>query len=136
MFDGKDLWKKKVDPRMRVDNDFNITMGSFDGAESTDLVGLFLLHKLRGLKVQGKPVNCGLYRDDGLLVTRATGRQIKHLIDDLIKIFKHPFDLSLEIEPPSKTVNFLDITLDINLSPSQTKKLGMFILKVITLLQQ
>ena len=47
-------------------------------------------------------------------MTRATGRQIKHLLDDLIKIFKHPFDLSLKIEPPSKTVNFLDITLDIN----------------------
>ena len=69
-------------------------------------------------------------------LTRATRGQTKHLIDELVKIFNHPFNLSLKIEPPSKIVNFLDITLDINLSPSQTKKLGMFILKVITLLQQ
>ena len=109
------MWKKKVDPRMRVDNDFNITMGSFDGAESTDLVGLFLLQKLKGLKVSGKSVICGLYRDDGLLVTKATGRQLKLLHDDLVKFFRK-FKLGLEIDPPSKTVNFLDITLDLTTS--------------------
>ena len=109
------MWKKKVDPRMRVDNDFNITMGSFDGAESTDLVGLFLLHKLKGLKVSGKSVICGLYRDDGLLVTKATGRQLKLLHDDLIKFFRK-YHLSIKIDPPSKTVDFLDISLDLTTS--------------------
>ena len=39
-------------------------MGSFDSAEVTDLVGLFLLSKLQGLGV-----TIGLYRDDGLALS-------------------------------------------------------------------
>ena len=39
----------------------DVTMGSYDGAESTDLVGLFLLHQLKHL-----PIDIGLYRNDGL----------------------------------------------------------------------
>ena len=42
---------------------FNVTMGSNDGAEVADLVGLFLLSKLSSLNL-----NVGLYRDDGLAV--------------------------------------------------------------------
>ena len=42
-------------------NFFDITMGSFDGAETSELVGLFLLSQLTHLDV-----NVGLYRDDGL----------------------------------------------------------------------
>jgi len=38
-------------------------LGSNDGAEVADLVGLFLLSKLSSLNV-----NVGLYRDDGLAV--------------------------------------------------------------------
>ena len=38
-------------------------MGSFDGAELCELVGLYLLSKLETLL--GKPA-VGLYRDDGL----------------------------------------------------------------------
>ena len=48
----------------REGEEFDITMGSYDGAETTDLVGLFLLHQLKHL-----PVNLGLYRDDGLAVS-------------------------------------------------------------------
>ena len=40
-------------------------MGSYDGAEVCELVGLFLLNKLA---VTFGKVNVGLYRDDGLLI--------------------------------------------------------------------
>ena len=44
---------------------FDVTMGSFDGAEVYELVGLFLLHKMK------HPFGCnciGLCTDDGLAV--------------------------------------------------------------------
>ena len=39
-------------------------MGSYDGAEICDLVGLYLLSQLQNLKL-----NIGLYRDDGLVTS-------------------------------------------------------------------
>ena len=44
-------------------------MGSFDGAELCELVGLFLLSKLAS--IIGKS-NFGLYRDDGLAILKNT----------------------------------------------------------------
>ena len=46
---------------------FDVAMGSFDGAEICVLVCLFLLDRLAS--VLGKE-NVGLYRDDGLAVLR------------------------------------------------------------------
>ena len=48
-------------------------MGSYDGAESCELVGSFLLHQIT--EKHGK--NFGLYRDDGLGVVKATPRVIE-----------------------------------------------------------
>ncbi len=47
---------------------FVVTMGSYDGAEICELVGLFILNKL-GQKF-GKE-NIGLYRDDGLAIIKS-----------------------------------------------------------------
>ena len=55
LFDKNIPWVKKGS------SDFDVAMGSFDSAETCDLVGLYLLSKLQHLKV-----NLGLYRDDGL----------------------------------------------------------------------
>ena len=108
--DGKDLWKKKGE------KDFTIAMGSWDGAESTDLVGLYLLSELeKKLKANGQPVNPkdhGLYRDDGCLVTISTARVTEILAQDLAKIF-HSYGLKLEIDANHKKINFLDVTLDL-----------------------
>ena len=50
---------------------FDVTiMGSYDGAEICELVGLFLLNKL-AQRFGGD--NVGLYRDDGLLLLKGTG---------------------------------------------------------------
>ncbi len=59
--DGKP-WTKKDSNSL-----FDVTMGSYDGAEICELVGLFILNKL-GQKF-GKE-NIGLYRDDGLAITQ------------------------------------------------------------------
>ena len=46
---------------------FDVTMGSFDGAELCELVGLYLLNKIKPLLGTG---NVGLYRDDGLAIVK------------------------------------------------------------------
>ncbi len=65
--DGKP-WKKKDSNSL-----FDVTMGSYAGAEICELVGLFILNKL-GQKF-GKE-NIGLYRDDGLAIMKSKSARL------------------------------------------------------------
>ena len=47
---------------------FDVAMGSYDGAEVCELVGLFLLDKIFSAKIGMRRENTGLYRDDGISV--------------------------------------------------------------------
>ena len=88
----------------------DVTMGSFDGAEVCELVGLFLLHKLQVLFGKG---NVGLYRDDGLAVLKnQSGPQSEKNRKRLIKLF-HVHDLEITSEINLIQVNFLDVTLNL-----------------------
>ena len=51
-------------------NLFNISMGSFNGAEICDLVGLFLLNEINKSNIFNHN-EFGLYRDDGMAVIRS-----------------------------------------------------------------
>jgi len=62
LFDKETAWTKKNHSDM-----FDVTMGSFDGAEVCELIGLFLLNILS--EKYGKN-NVGLYRDDGLVLLK------------------------------------------------------------------
>ena len=58
-------------------NNFDVTMGSYDGAEVCELIGIFML-SLIGNK--HNPNNIGLYRDDGLAVLKIkVARNLKKL---------------------------------------------------------
>ena len=83
-------------------------MGSYDGAEICDKVGLYMLSKLQNLNL-----NIGLYRDDGLATGFQTPRQLDIIKKKLCKIFKDN-GLSITIQANLKVVNFLDVTLDLN----------------------
>ena len=52
---------------------FDVTMGSYDGAEICELIGAYML-SLIAAKFKDR---VGLYRDDGLAVCRATPKEIK-----------------------------------------------------------
>ena len=95
------LWQKTQN------SDFDITMGSFDGAECCELVGLYMLSCLKHLKI-----NIGVYRDDALGVLKMTSRQAENMKKEICNIFKK-HKLSIEIVVNAKIVNFLDITLDL-----------------------
>ena len=60
MFHDNEPWIKKDS-----NDDFDVTMGSYDGAEVCELAGLFMLIEL---SKNFDEDNIGLYRDDGLSV--------------------------------------------------------------------
>eukprot|EP00117_Sycon_ciliatum_P005477 scpid89633/ scgid9413/ len=87
--DGKE-WAKN-----RGDGLFDVTMGSYDGAEVCELVGVLVLDKLAEIIDRS---GIGLYRDDGLAVLRNAFAS---------------FGLRVPIEANLKVVNYLDVTLNL-----------------------
>ena len=86
-------------------------MGSFDGAEICELVGLFILNHLG--KRFGKE-NVGLYRDDGWAIIKSkSARLLDKTRKELHKIFEQ-FDLKITAEVNLNVVNFLYVTFDLN----------------------
>ena len=96
-------WTKKGDSQ------FDVTMGSFDGAETCELVGLYLLSLLQDLGV-----DIGLYRDDGLGACRKTPFQMEKIKKQIQKVFRDN-GLNVIISVNLTTVDFLDVTLDLKL---------------------
>ena len=102
LFYDSDLWVKKDTLQH-----FDVTEGSFDGAEVCELVGLFLLNQLEDIITNG---SVGVYKHDCLAVVyRYFGPQMdSHQID----FFKqHGFQITIEIN--LKITDFLDIYLDL-----------------------
>ena len=102
LFDRNTPWVKKGNKH------FDVGMGSLDGAETCDLVGLFLLSKLQDLNI-----DLGLYRDDGLGICCLSKRQIEKSKQEMCKIF-NAYNLKITIDVNHKIVDFLDVTLDLN----------------------
>ena len=78
LFHDGSTWVKKGEVN------FDVAQGSYDGAESTDLIGLYLLDKLKGVE----EMNGGLYRDDMLGVTELQGKEAEKLKQKISSIFK------------------------------------------------
>ena len=76
------------------DEDFDVPMGFYDGAEVCELVGMYLLKKVLNI-VNKKSIS--LYRDDGpAILQNLSGPQIESKRKDIIKMFKIA-DLSITI---------------------------------------
>ena len=105
LFNKPDTWIKKDG-----DGLFDVTMGSFDGAEICELVELYLLHRLTSvLEVN----SVDLYRDDGLAAVRTTsGRKLDKLRKDITELFKKE-GLSITIDANLLVTDFLDVTFDL-----------------------
>lgn len=106
LFNNGQPWCKKTENKL-----FDVTMGSYDGAETCELVGCFLLSSLA--EKYGNRI--GLYRDDGLAIFNKSPKEIEDIKKDICNTFsKH--GLRITIEANKKVVNFLDVTLDLNRS--------------------
>ena len=95
-------WQKKGNTT------FDVTMGSYDGAETCELVGSFLLSQLQDLNI-----NVGLYRDDGLAITNATPRDTENIKKEICRIFNNN-GLRITIDANKQIINFLDVTFNLN----------------------
>ena len=108
----KSLLFKNGDAWMKRDKDgaFDVTMGSYDGAEVCELVGVFLLNRFSPI-IDNESV--GLYRDDGLAAVRRTsGHDADAMRKRIIKIMKQ-YGLRITIESNLRSANFLDVTFDL-----------------------
>ena len=76
-------------------------MECFDGAEVCELVGTFILNKLKNVFQNN---TFGLYRDDGLAVIKGlSGPEIERLKKNVVKTFKD-YGLNVTIEANLHTV--------------------------------
>ena len=93
LFENDVTWVKKGDS-----GEFDVTMGSFDGAEICKLVGLYILDIL-GNKFGNEMF--GLYRDDGLACLKnLNGHQSDKLRKDITMVFKEMgLALTSQIKP-------------------------------------
>ena len=86
-------------------------MEIFDGAEVCQLVGIYILCSLA--KLINKE-DCGLYRDDGLLILRnVNGQQIDRIRKKITKTLKY-IGFAIDIETNSKIVDFTGTTFNLN----------------------
>ena len=84
-------------------------MGSYDGAETCELVGCYLLAQLK--QIPG--IEIGLYRDDGLAILNQTPREIEKAKKQICQVFTNN-NLKITVEANKKIGAFLDVTLDLN----------------------
>ena len=89
---------------------FDVSMGSWDGAEVADLIGLYLLSQLQQVGFE-----LGLYRDDGLGVTSLPPHLAEREKKKLCKIFQEN-GFRIKVAVNAKNVNFLDVNFDLSTS--------------------
>ena len=104
-------YAKKTQPQ------FDVPMGSWDGAEISELCGLYLLHKLTKKDGNGQdgPFNksqVGLYRDDGLAAIQGTNQE-RDKIKERIKTIFEEESLKVVTKVNLSVVQYLDIELDL-----------------------
>ena len=105
LFLNGEPWVKKSG-----NQDFDVPMGCFDGAEVCELVGSYILKKLSSII---NKEDIGLYRDDGLgLFRNLSGTQKERKKKQIIKLFKE-CNLTITIDINLNIVNYLDVQLNV-----------------------
>ena len=101
---GKERWQRE----------FDVPMGSFNGAEICEMVGLYILNAMTaGPKLIFRKNEVGLYRDNSLGIIPERGCSTRDLNRRLKKLF---MDMGLNITTDSgmKCTDFLDVELDLD----------------------
>ena len=89
-------------------------MGSLDGVEISELIGLVMLNETKNNISGLSSTNNGLYRDDGLIILpKCPGPKREKIIKDLHKLFRS-HGLKITIASTGPVANYLDVTLDLS----------------------
>ena len=107
LFDNNgETWTKKG-------KQFDVSMGSLDSAEVSEIVGLFLLNQMTTRIQEIEPGKIGLYRDDGLMMLKTkSGRAKEQIIKKIHKIFGEQ-GLKITIASAGHSVDFLDVNMNL-----------------------
>ena len=104
-------WEWNLEKEKNPENCFGVSVGSYDGAEIFELVGIYILTWLATII---KKSDCGLYRgDDSVILRNVNGQQIHRTPKNIIKIFKDA-GFSIGIETNLKAIDFKKITFNVN----------------------
>ena len=96
-------------PRIKRENhDFDVSMGSWDGAECSKLVGLYVLNQI---ELVIPHTNVGLCRDDGIGVVDLHGPDVERLRKKITKLFQDNSP-NITIEPNIKITTFWTLVLN------------------------
>lgn len=102
LFNSNSVWIKKGS------EEFDVTMGSFDGAETCEIVACYMLSILNA-KYPGK---FGLYRDDGLGILTEPTKKVEQIKKDICSMFREN-ELRITIDANKTRIDYLDVTFDI-----------------------
>ena len=102
-----EVWVKKQDP------DFDISMGSYDGAECSEICGLYLQYSISEVHKVLPKTDFGLFRDDGVGMTRGGGPTADKKRKDIVKVMKSE-GLNITGDCNLKSINFLDVNMSLN----------------------
>ena len=105
LFDGTNTWIKKQGGL------FDVSIGAYDGAEVSELVGAYMLNVLS--KKYNKTISGFIGMMDWLFWKRKNGPQSEQVKKNFHKIFKeHGLDIIIQCN--KKVVNYLDVTFNSN----------------------
>ena len=99
------------------DDNFDVPMGSYDGAEICELVGLYILHKLtNGKEAVFEKEKVGLYRDDGLAIIKInqSGRTAERTIKPKLNEVFNSEELKITVEPATQVTDYLDVKFNLS----------------------
>ena len=97
-FHGNEARQKKAD-----ETTFDVMMGSYDGAELCELIGIYIQSLLTNILSKDK---MGLYRDDGLFILRRKNKQqIDRVRRKIISLFEN-IDFKIKILTNLTEVDF------------------------------
>ena len=89
-------------------------MGSLDGAEISELIGLFMLNETKSNTSGLSSTNNVLYRDDGLIMLpKCPDPKREKIIKDLHKLFRS-HGLKITITSTGPVASYLDVTMDLS----------------------
>ena len=105
LFYNNKPWKKK-----EHDSSFDITIGSYDGVELCELIGLYIQSLL---EITLEKDQMGLYLDYGLIIHRnINSQQTDKIRKKILSIFKS-IDFKVKITTNLTEVYFLDVTFNL-----------------------
>ena len=113
LFNKNQPWVKRSG-----NEEFDVPMGCFDGAELCETIGIYILTKLQNVFQKH---DAGLYRDDGLGVMKELpGPEMERKRKQIIKIFKK-LGLSITIKMNLHVVDFLDVQFNLKTNSYETE---------------